>query len=353
MIDLDLFLEILNIDSTSSRERRLSDYLAEKFSTEKNKLERFPIESLDLCKNDETENLLFSWGNPKVIFCTHLDTVPPYIPPVVQMMTSPNNESAKGEIVVKGRGSCDAKGQIISMFTACEKLEKDGYTDFGLLLLAGEETGSYGAKSFRQSHKGAEYLIVGEPTDNKMVSACKGTKSFEVRIKGKSCHSGYPEKGCSAVEKFIDFMNELRANDFPTDSILGPTTWNVGKLSSSNQQNILSDNLTFRIYFRTSFESDQLVSKYMEAYAEKNTDVSIIAFGGDDPLKYCVFDGFETTTAAFGSDAPQLSNFINKILCGPGSILDAHTSGEYVKVKDLEKAVEQYVRMYHIIIGLV
>ncbi|MBR1960551.1 MAG: M20/M25/M40 family metallo-hydrolase, partial [Bacteroidales bacterium] len=81
---------------------------------------------------DGTRNILVSWGTPKVVFCSHLDTVPPYIPPKID-----------GE-VVRGRGSCDAKGQIFAMYEACKVLESKGYDGFGLLLLAGEETGSYG-----------------------------------------------------------------------------------------------------------------------------------------------------------------------------------------------------------------
>ena len=86
-------------------------------------------------------NLMVSWGEPKVVFCTHLDTVPPYIAPSVEVMED-------GDMKIKGRGSCDAKGQIFAMWEACLELERRGCTDFALLLLAGEETGSFGAKAF-------------------------------------------------------------------------------------------------------------------------------------------------------------------------------------------------------------
>lgn len=343
--DLDLFLEILNVDSSSSRERTLSDFLAERFRTEKNRIERFPVITENAPLGDGTENLLFSWGKPKLFFCTHIDTVPPYIPPTVEFTPADGKETG----VVKGRGSCDAKGQIISMFNACRRLECEGKDGFALLLLSGEESGSFGAKSFRMMHPGGDILVVGEPTDNKMVSACKGTKSFELTFKGKSCHSGYPQHGISAVERFVDFMESLRGHRFTEDPVLGKTTWNVGKLSSSNPQNILSDFLTCRIYFRTTFAADSEVVSFME-----NLDsevVAVKAFGGDSPMEYLTLDGFETCTAAFGSDAPQLGNFKRKILCGPGSILDAHTPGESVKLSELDKATEQYIRMFDILVS--
>lgn len=373
MENLDLFLEILSIDSSSSREKMLSDFLAEKFLTGKNTLRRFPVGvSAENPDGDGTENLLFCWGEPRVVFCTHLDTVPPYFPPAVSVDALAGD--GREHLKVTGRGSCDANGQIIAMYNACLALEKKGCRDFALLLLAGEEVGSFGAKSFTRAVQEGEiqlpegaYVIVGEPTDNKMVSACKGTKSFEVTFRGKSCHSGYPENGESAVDMFVDFMNALRSVEFPEDPILGKTTWNIGRLSSANPQNILSPVLGFRIYFRTTFVSDGIVENLMRnmageeavlrfgapekegcrpAAASWQKAMSVKAFGGDTPMEYTVFDAFETAPAAFGSDAPQLAGFAHRSLCGPGSILVAHTENEFVGVDDLQKATEQYVRMF-------
>ena len=331
-IDIDLFMRMLSIDSTSSKERGFADFLEKEFGSGKCTVSRFEV-------GDGTVNLLLSWGHPGIVFCSHLDTVPPYIPPTVE-------NDADG-IIVRGRGSCDAKGQIFSMYCACRELEKRGYDGFGLLLLAGEETGSFGAKSFRDTHPGGRYVIVGEPTDGKMVSASKGTKSFRITIKGKSFHSGYPQYGESAVEKFVDFMNRLRATEFPEDPLLGKTTWNVGKLSSDNPQNILSPQVSFRLYFRTTFMSDEAVCRTLDSW--KADDVLVESFGGDTPMRYLTLEGFETATVSFGSDAPQLSNFSEKILCGPGSILVAHTPDEYIRLSDIRTAADNYVRMFELL----
>lgn len=339
-MDIDLFLEMLRFDSSSGSEKGFADFLAGRLATPHCRVERFPLPAYGTTVQDKEtmpENLLFSWGKPKVVFCTHLDTVPPYIAPAVERRDD-------GKTVVTGRGSCDAKGQIFAMYNACLELEKKGYTGFGLLLLAGEEVGSLGAKSFRTQHPGAGYVIVGEPTDNRMVSASKGTKSFAVTVKGKSFHSGYPVYGASAVERFVDIMNTLRDVDFPVDPRLGDTTWNVGKLVSDNPQNILSDCLKFRIYFRTTFLSDKMVCDVMEGL--KNEFVDVEAFGGDTPAEYHTLDGFSTKTVAFGSDAPQLTNFGCRMLYGPGSILVAHTASEYIRLDDIEKAVADYVKMF-------
>lgn len=356
-MDMELFLEMLGIDSTSGKEAGFADFLSERLLTLKCRVEKFEV-------GDGTKNLLFSWGEPKVVFCSHLDTVPPYIPPVVD------------ETTVHGRGSCDAKGQIFSMYEACKVLESEGYEGFGLLLLAGEETGSFGAKAFREQHPGAEWVIVGEPTDNCMASASKGTKAFEVTFEGKAFHSGYPQYGLSAVEMFNDFMNALRSIVFPKDDILGDTTWNVGKLVSDNPQNILSDRLACRVYFRTTFESDVMVSNVMKNIAgpdaklrfgrrtvQDGSDIvgkdvaqwqksmTVKALGGDTPTRYETLEGFPVKPVAFGSDAPQLTNFGKKILCGPGSILVAHRPEEHILLSDLRKATENYLHIYKTLVN--
>lgn len=389
-MNTDFFIEMLNIDSTSGREREFADFLEKRMAGKGRRIEKFEVESMRNACPDGCSlpvNLYITWGTPKVVFCTHLDTVPPYIPP--RIVTSPSSV-IPGETgpyagtVIHGRGSCDAKGQIFAMWEACLELERRGCTDFGLLLLAGEETGSFGAKVFSALHADAAapmpsravapgdwVIIVGEPTDNFMTSASKGTKSFEVTFKGEAFHSGYPQYGCSAVEMFGDFLNALRSIVFPEDEILGETTWNIGRLVSDNPQNILSDRLTCRVYFRTTFESDEMVCNVMKNMAgpdarlrfgrrqgQDGSDIvakdvapwqkamEVKAFGGDTPTLYETIEGFPTKPVSFGSDAPQLKCFDRKILCGPGSILVAHRDDEHILLSDIEKAVTNYVAMY-------
>ena len=414
-MNTDFFIEMLDIESTSGRERGFADFLAERMAGPGRRVETFEVETM---AQDCPEgcgipvNLMVSWGEPKVVFCTHLDTVPPYIAPSVEVMED-------GDMKISGRGSCDAKGQIFAMWEACLELERKGCTDFALLLLAGEETGSFGAKAFssmplravgaddcvingassdaatgsgiccskygksdrspmplRAVTTGDWVVIVGEPTDNHMTSASKGTKSFEVTFKGEAFHSGYPQYGRSAVEMFNDFVNALRSIVFPQDEILGDTTWNIGRLSSDNPQNILSERLSCRVYFRTTFESDEMVCNVMKNMAgpdaklrfgkrrvQDGSDIvakevapwqkymSVKAFGGDTPTVYQTLEGFPTKPVAFGSDAPQLKCFGRKILCGPGSILVAHRDDEHVMLSDLKTAAASYVRMYTMLTG--
>ena len=373
-----LFKDILSIDSTSGKERDMALWLHDH-------LEAPSKELMEV--GDGTLNLLLSWpGVPsvpkigtqgaksaqnvptvqltgtesalQVIFCTHMDTVPPYIAPSFPELPE------DGPFTICGRGSCDAKGQIFAMYTACKQLEAEGLTGFGLLILAGEETGSWGAKAFSKTGFEAPFLIVGEPTDNKMVSAAKGTLSYDLKFAGEPFHSGYPQYGISAVDLFNQFYNALKAVDWGEDPELGDTTWNVGLLHSDNPQNILSGELTCRLYFRTTFTSHDAVQRWMRIAGQAGNDASatpvtpsapvmpdlighlaVTPRGGDTPSRYVTLPGFPSGPVAFGSDAPHLTGFGHKIICGPGSITVAHRDNEHILVADLETAVEQYVRM--------
>ena len=317
----ELFHTLLSFDSTSGREREVAQWLLQT-------LEAPAKEAQEV--GDGTLNLLFSWGTPRVVFCTHMDTVPPYFPPVFR------------QEVIEGRGSCDAKGQVFAMYTACKELEAQGATDFGLLLLSGEETGSWGAKAFAQTAFRAPFLIVGEPTENKLVSAAKGTLSYDLTFTGKAFHSGYPQYGVSAVDLFNTFYNQLKAVDWGMDPELGETTWNMGLLRSDNPQNILSPELSCRLYFRTTFVSHRKVRDWMAGIAGATARGT-----GDSPAHYVTLPGFESAPVAFGSDAPHLSNFGHKLICGPGSIRFAHRDDEHILRKELEEAVQLYLKMYH------
>ena len=229
------------------------------------------------------------------------------------------------------------------MYTACKQLEANGLEGFGLLLLTGEETGSWGAKAFSKTGFRAPYLVIGEPTENKMVSASKGTKAFELRFTGEAFHSGYPQYGRSAVDAFVDFVNALRAVEFPKDPVLGDTTWNIGRLVSDNPQNVLSPELRCRLYFRTTFASDAFVSACPARLQVPG--LAATAIGGDAPAEYFTLDGFETAPVAFGSDAPHLTGFEHKMIMGPGSIRHAHRDDEQILIRDMEDAVCNYVRI--------
>ena len=141
-------------------------------------------------------------GQTAVFFSTHMDTVPPFIP---------SSEDA-GRIY--GRGSCDAKGIIAAQVAAAERLRKEGIY-VGLLFVAGEERDSLGAQVANDNPSpGCRFLVNGEPTENRIALASKGTLRVEVTATGRMAHSAYPELGDSAIDKLIPALTRLRAMPF-------------------------------------------------------------------------------------------------------------------------------------------
>ena len=304
--------QLIKIDSTSGREKELADFIAGNFHIPGADLEIHEV-------GDGTVNLFYKWGIPEIIFCTHLDTVPPYIEPLA------------GNNMISGRGACDAKGQIITAWNVCKELRLEGETNFGLLLVAGEETGSKGARIANRLIKDCKYVIIGEPTENKLIRAGKGIQLYDVQVSGTAGHSGYPQYGESAIEGMRTFLNLLSGLEFPTDPVLGPTTFNIGMLASANAYNVLPDLVTFKLYFRTTFESHDLIGS---------------ALREDKPFKYYYLDGFDSDIVAFGCDGPCLTNLGKCLLYGPGSIKNAHTANEHIHIQEIETAITDLKKIY-------
>jgi acetylornithine deacetylase len=327
---IDFLMDILRFDSTSGSENELAMYITEKYKPKNSILE------IQETRNGRL-NVFFKYGEPKIIFCSHLDTVPPYF------ISKENND------VISGRGSCDAKGQIAYLFEAFKQLQAEGFSDIGMLMVSGEEDGSQGAVKANETLSNCKYIIIGEPTENKLIKASKGNLLVNAIFKGKSCHSGYLQYGDSAVERMFEFFNRLKSINFEEDSVLGKTTYNPGKLESLNAQNVVSDLVKCKIFFRTTFSTDKILKKKLSEIIDNKTELDFVYW--DEPMNFYILEGFETDVVSFGTDAPVFTNVRNKILYGPGSIQYAHTENEHIKIKDLYKAVEDVKLIYKKIVN--
>ena len=165
---------------------------------------------------------------PRVWLSTHMDTVPPFIPPT------------EDDEKIYGRGACDAKGIIAAQITAAEQLRKEGIEDIGLLYTVEEERASTGAKAANLHPLAAkcEYMINGEPTDNDLAIGSKGTFRLNIKTNGKAAHSAYPEEGDSAIEKLLDILDDIRHTKFPNDEFFGDTTVNIGTIEGGTALNV-------------------------------------------------------------------------------------------------------------------
>jgi len=263
---------------------------------------------------------------PEIVFSTHMDTVPPFIP------------SSEDATKIYGRGSCDAKGIIAAQIAAAERLCKEGIP-VGLLFLVGEERDSQGAIVANQQSPGCKFLINGEPTDNRIAIASKGSLRVEITAIGRMAHSAYPELGESAIEKLLEALNRLRSVKLPEAEGIGATTVNIGLIEGGRAPNVIPDHAKAQLLYRLVTPSEPLKQQIAAAVG----DLAKADFVLDIPfMRLRTLDGFPTMVAAFTTDIPALSNWGEPLLIGPGSIHVAHTEGELIDKAELQKAVELY-----------
>jgi acetylornithine deacetylase len=263
---------------------------------------------------------------PTIVFSTHMDTVPPFIP------------SSEDATRIYGRGSCDAKGIIAAQIAAAERLREQGI-HVGLLFLVGEERNSLGAQVANQQSPGCTFLVNGEPTENRMATASKGTLRVNVIAEGRMAHSAYPELGESAIDKLLEALHRLRAMKLPLAEGIGPCTLNIGVIEGGRAPNVIPDKARAQILYRLIGPTEQLRREVEQAVA----GLARVEFILEIPfLRLRTLDGLPTMVAAFTTDIPALTNWGEPLLIGPGSIHVAHTEGEYIEKKQLLDAVDVY-----------
>lgn len=275
-------------------------------------------------------NVLATTGaQPRVVFSTHLDTVPPHI------------AARETEEFIYGRGACDAKGIIAAQIMAAERLRAEGIEELGLLFTVDEEVASAGAR-LANNHPlaaGCSYLIDGEPTGNKLAAGSKGSLRVRLTARGREAHSAYPEAGESAIEKLLDALASLRAAAWPQDEFFGATTCNIGTLRGGTRTNVIPAEAQAELHFRLVTGSAQ-VKEMLERAVAGRVEVEYLSVS--EPARMLAVAGFEQEVVRFTTDIPYLSNWGAPLLIGPGSILDAHTPQERVGKRELREAVDLY-----------
>lgn len=322
----ELTKSLIDIPSVSDDEQAVGFYL------------RDYLESLgwtvELQAVSENQNNVIAYLNnrPRVFLSTHIDTVPPFI--------AASEDAEK----IYGRGACDAKGIIASQIFAAEELRKQGINDIGLLYTVDEEQGSTGARAANLHPLAAkcEYMINGEPTDNDLAIGSKGSLRLFVKTTGKAAHSAYPEMGESAIEKLLDVLADVRKIDFPGDEFFGETTCNIGLIGGGLKTNVIPPSAEAGLHIRLTTDDKPILEILEKAIDGRGAiEISSVAL----PVKMLQIEGFRQKVVRFTTDIPHLSNWGTPLLLGAGSILVAHTSGEFVPKKELTEAVGLYVNL--------
>src|SRR5271156_3390259 len=325
---IDLTRRLVDIESVTYNEGAVGVYLASFLRERGFAVERTAVAQPKTSRyTGERFNVYAGNGQrPDVVLSTHMDTVPPFFP------------SREDDLYLYGRGSCDAKGIIAAQVAAAERLREAGVA-VALLFVVGEERDSAGAKLANLEPKGSRFLINGEPTDNRLALASKGTLRAEIRAHGKMAHSAYPELGDSAVHKLVHALERLLAVELPTVDGIGPSTLNIGLITGGHAPNVIAGSAVAQGLVRLVGPSEQTRRAIEQAVA----GLAEVEFTLEIPfIRMRQVEGIETMVAAFTTDIPALTNWGEPLLLGPGSIHVAHTPFEKIAKRELLQAVDLY-----------
>jgi acetylornithine deacetylase len=329
---IQLTRQLCEIESTTYHEGAAGDFLAQFLSVRGWEVEKAPVP-----QPRESVTAGARWNvyagiagqTPDLVFSTHMDTVPPYIP---------FSEDAD---FLYGRGVCDAKGIIAAQVVAATALRAAGFR-VGLLIVSGEERDSAGAGVANLAPKGSRFLINGEPTDNRLALASKGALRASFKATGKMAHSAYPELGESAVHKMIEVLAKVLALPMPELEGIGPSTLNIGQINGGHAPNVVADKAEAQVLVRLVGDSAPVKAALRQAAA----GLAEVDFTLDVPfVRLRGIEGLPTMVAKFSTDIPQLTNWGEPLLLGPGSIHVAHTPFEKLAKKELLEAVELYIQV--------
>ncbi|UWZ82323.1 M20/M25/M40 family metallo-hydrolase [Occallatibacter riparius] len=324
--------QLVDIESTTYGEGRCGDFLADYLAGRGWEVEKMEVPPPTDCAPCGPRWNVYAGPagqSPDLVFSTHIDTVPPYIP------------FSEDEEFLYGRGVCDAKGIMAAQVAAAEALRADSYR-IGLLFVSGEERDSAGAKVANERPKGSRFLINGEPTDNRLAIASKGALRSILRASGTMAHSAYPELGDSAIHKLIEVLGRLLKLDLPVTEDVGPTTVNVGLVNGGRAPNVIADKAEAQVLTRLVGDG----APVRQAILEASEGLADVDFTLEIPfVRLRAVPGLPTMIAKFTTDIPWLSNWGEPLLLGPGSIHVAHTPYEKIAKRELVEAVDLYAKV--------
>ena len=347
--------DLVSIDSVSSRSNvEIIVYLERRCAAVGLLTRRFPyldeqgIEKINLIAlSEETDEV-------ELALVGHTDTVPFDS----QWNEATNLTERDGKLY--GRGSCDTKGFIAAALTAIGSVKPN--KPLALIFTADEEIGLRGAKQLAQAKPlRVRYSIVGEPTSLKPIRAGKGYSLAEVIVKGREAHSAYPALGASAVFRAARLINRLEsiAQKIKHDQhpAFDPpfTTLNVGLIRGGSAKNVLAGECRFTLewrpiptqlsehlldLFKAAIEEEMQADPDFQCEVDANRQDTGFETAPDSPLIRFMEQttGIESGTVAFGTEAAQMMALgCESVVIGPGDIREAHRTGEFVPVVELER----------------
>ena len=311
-------------------------------------------------------------GIKPIILSGHTDTVPVS----KSWSTDPFKATIKEEKLY-GRGSCDMKGFIACTLAFAPIYSKtDLNRDIHFSFTFDEETACIGApiliKELKKRNINEGICIVGEPTKMKIIDAHKGCYEYTTYFEGLAGHSSMPHKGVSAVEfatkysnKLIELREELKKRS-PKDSIFDPpfSTLQVGGIFGGIAHNVIADKCHVEWETRPVVKEDGIfLNQEIDKYANEvllpemrkvftNSRITkkiigeVAGFNRVLNSEACEFVSSLTgdnsrEVVSFGTEAWLFQEIgISTVVCGPGSIEQAHKVDEFIELSELKKCIK-------------
>lgn len=339
------------------------------------KNEGIDVELQDVC-NERYNVIAKIPGNgtgKSIMLNGHIDTIPPYDMPNALV---PKQVDGK----IYGRGAVDMLGAVASMVYTLVYIKRAGVQLSGDVFftgVVGEEHGSPGTWHLVNSGITADYGIVGEPTMMEAAVAHKGIEWLDVHFKGKSTHGSVPEKGINAIQHASQFIQMVMNELIPTlnnrkHSILGRSTINIGQISGGARPTAVPEHCVISLDRRwIPGESGKGVIEELNQILEKlkQNDAQVHAYieqlpstaqsphdafenSSDSYIVQSLIESYENIVEKktniigvnYWTDAAMLHNYGNVecVVCGPGNIVQAHSSDEYIEIEQLLLATKVY-----------
>ena len=310
-------------------------------------------------------------GKKPIILSGHTDVVPVS----KGWATDPFIATVKGDKLF-GRGSCDMKGFIACVLAFVPTLANTNLNrDIHFSFTFDEETACIGAplliKELKKRNIKDGICIIGEPTKMKIIDAHKGMNEYTVHFEGLAGHSSQPHKGVNAIEyatRYINKLLELRKELIkraPKDCIFDPphSTLSVGGIFGGIAHNVIADKCKVEWETRPVIKEDgifvtdqidKFVSKellpemkkvFPNSNIRKETIGEVIGFNRIKDSEACEFVSSITgdnsrEVVSFGTEAGLFQEIgISTVVCGPGSIEQAHKIDEFIELNEIKKCL--------------
>lgn len=350
----DLLAKLVDIPSVFPNEEEVMLFLERELATLGMKPMRIDVE-------EGRFNLLcrIKTGSPQVCLNAHADTVP------VSGQSTPGAR-IEGDVMY-GLGACDDKASIAAIVTAgLEIVSRAGEFNGGVdvLISVDEEHGARGVEAaITQGYK-CDYAIVGEPTELDVVRAHNGLLWLALTTTGVAAHGSAPWAGINAIDRMVQVVDELRAaiGVFPDHPETGPMSLNLGMINGGDLPNRVPTKCEAVVDIRLVpqvklAEVREVISPILDnkdwlTYTATK-DREGLNTPPDSPLIQAVLSsakdmGIESKIIG-GRGWMESESFrtllgIDAIVCGPGSMTQAHSSNEFVRISEVQRSAELYVR---------